>query len=461
MSTSHAPTTDQTPAPAGGLADGWPARLGRTRGELWHGGMALGCALLAAVLLIAFEAQAQAAALGLGALALAGLAGSRAGAAEGRRRTGLMVAWAFAAALAAGLTGGVSGPFAVMALTPVLAGAVLGGFWLDGVALGLAVLVPTALAQWRGLTLGPAGSPVDPWLFVCGLAGLVAAAALALRPAAAATPVAGVAQEADPTLAHRLAAAEAARAEAERGRAVAEAQALSRARFLANMSHELRTPLNAIIGFSDIMKTRLFGPIPDKYGEYAGLIHESGGHLLDLINDVLDISKIEADRYDLHREALDAREAVQAALRLVRVQADEAGIQLRGVLPGEPLEALLDRRAVKQIVLNLVSNALKFTPRGGSVTVTAGALAGEAGGVSLTVSDTGVGIAQEDLTRLGRPFEQAGEGRTQGTGLGLSLVKALAGLHGGTMVVESRLGEGTAVTVTLPGATVDPDPGSR
>ncbi|MDP3176097.1 MAG: histidine kinase dimerization/phospho-acceptor domain-containing protein, partial [Phenylobacterium sp.] len=149
-------------------------------------------------------------------------------------------------------------------------------------------------------------------------------------------------------------------AELERAREQAESQNAGKSRFLANMSHELRTPLNAIMGFSDIMRQRMFGPISDRYADYAELIHESGGHLLELINDVLDMSKIEADRYELAREEFDAREAVSAVLRLMRGQADRAGVQLRGVLPREPLEADADRRAVKQIVMNLISNALKF-----------------------------------------------------------------------------------------------------
>ncbi|MFO1013635.1 MAG: HAMP domain-containing sensor histidine kinase [Caulobacteraceae bacterium] len=235
----------------------------------------------------------------------------------------------------------------------------------------------------------------------------------------------------------------------EQARTDAEALNAGKSRFLANMSHELRTPLNAIIGFSDIMRTAMFGPLADKYAEYAGLIHESGGHLLDLINDVLDMSKIEAERYDLAREEFDAREAVSAALRLVRLQADGNGVTLRGVLPAQPLEVDADRRALKQIVLNLVSNALKFTNRGGQVTVTARPQ-GEY--LEIIVADSGVGISAADLERLGKPYEQAGEAsqRAKGTGLGLSLVRAFAELHGGTMAIESTLGEGTAVTVRLP-----------
>jgi len=234
-----------------------------------------------------------------------------------------------------------------------------------------------------------------------------------------------------------------------KAREAADAASAARARFLANMSHELRTPLNAIMGFSDIMRSRMFGPLTGKYSDYAGLIHEAGGHLLDLINDVLDMSKIEAERYELSLEVVDAREPVTAALRLLRLQADEAGIRLRGVLPPAALEASLDRRAIKQIVINLVANALKFTPKGGEVTVT---LQAYNHSLELIVSDTGIGIGPDDLVRLGRPYVQAkiNPMQAEGTGLGLSLVRALAQLHGGDMTLESRLGEGTAVTIRLP-----------
>jgi cell cycle sensor histidine kinase DivJ len=237
----------------------------------------------------------------------------------------------------------------------------------------------------------------------------------------------------------------------------AEAANSGKSRFLANMSHELRTPLNTIMGFSDMMRVKLFGPLPPKYAEYAELIHESGRHLLDLINDVLDISKIEAERFQLQIEPLDARDPVSAALRLMRVQADDAGVGLRAILPPTALAIQADNRALKQIVLNLVSNALKFTPRGGEVTVTLGAQGED---LELVVADTGVGIAQEDLKRLGQPFQQAGDAiqRAKGAGLGLSLVRAFAELHGGQMIIESALGEGTCVIVRIPGVTVEPLP---
>ena len=238
-----------------------------------------------------------------------------------------------------------------------------------------------------------------------------------------------------------------------KAKTAAEALNSGKSRFLANMSHELRTPLNTIMGFSDIMRARLFGPLPTKYAEYADLIHESGQHLLDLINDLLDMSKIEAERFQLQIEMLDAREPVSAALRLMRVQADEAGLSLRASLPQDALEIEADPRALKQIVLNLLSNALKFTPRGGQVTLT---LTSQGDALELSVADTGMGIAPEDLKRLGRPYEQAGDAgqRAMGTGLGLSLVRGFAELHGGEMIIESKLGEGTSVLVRLPGLAV-------
>lgn len=237
--------------------------------------------------------------------------------------------------------------------------------------------------------------------------------------------------------------------ELESARADAEAREAGKTRFLANMSHELRTPLNAVLGFSDIMRQRIFGPIPDRYAEYADNIHQAGGHLLDLINDVLDVSKIEAERYTLTKEKFDARDPVSAAAALVRVGSEDKGVRLSVVLPSRALEVEADERALKQITLNLLSNAVKFTAAGGSVTLTLDRVEGE---LELVVSDTGVGIAADDVTRLGKPFEQAGDAdqRRQGTGLGLSLVRAFAELHGGRMTIDSTLGEGTAMTVRMP-----------
>jgi len=263
---------------------------------------------------------------------------------------------------------------------------------------------------------------------------------LALRRASP-TKLVGAVRDIRPQLAREAA--------LEQARAEADAQNAGKSRFLANMSHELRTPLNAIMGFADIMKQKLFGPLPDRYAEYPELIHESGGHLLELINDVLDMSKIEAERFELALESFDARDAVNATLRLMRGQADRAGVHLRGVVPREPLEVSADRRALKQIALNLISNALKFTPKDGVITVT---VQSEGKDLELIVADTGAGIGAEDLSRLGRPYEQAGDSaqRAGGTGLGLSLVRVMAELHGGEMKIESRLGEGTTVIVRMP-----------
>ncbi len=235
----------------------------------------------------------------------------------------------------------------------------------------------------------------------------------------------------------------------EAARAEAEALSQSKTQFLAGMSHELRTPLNAVIGFSDIMRQQMFGPLTGKYTEYAQLIWESGQHVLDLINDLLDMSKIEARKYELMRETFDMRDPVSQALRLMRSQAQTKGVDIAAALPPGPLVVTADRRAIMQICLNLLSNAIKFTPRGGHVSL---ALAQAGDRADIAIADTGIGIAPDDLNRIGKPYEQSGpaEQRAMGTGLGLSLVKAMAHLHGGSMTLDSKLGEGTTVTVSLP-----------
>ena len=218
------------------------------------------------------------------------------------------------------------------------------------------------------------------------------------------------------------------------------------------MSHELRTPLNAIIGFSEVMAREMFGGLSPRYREYAALIQDSGQHLLDLINGLLDMAKIEAGKFDLHEELFDLAETAQSAARFLALAADQAGVRLTVEMAVS--QAFADKRAVKQMLVNLLSNAVKFTPPGGAVTLTAAA---EGGAVILTVADTGAGIAAADLERLGRPFEQSGNAKgKEGTGLGLALVKSLAALHGGEAVIASVLGEGTSVTVRLPHAAVAP-----
>ena len=235
---------------------------------------------------------------------------------------------------------------------------------------------------------------------------------------------------------------------AERDAAIAANR--SKSEFLAAVSHELRTPLNAIIGFSDVMKQRLFGPLPARYAEYGDLIHESGAHLLELIGDVLDMSKIEADRYELTPEPFDARDVVQICAKMLRLKAEESGLALYSETGDLPLEVEADRKAVRQILLNLLSNAVKFTPAGGAVVVMARAQGAD---LVLAVGDSGVGISADELETIGKPYVQSSSGKTtseRGTGLGLTLVRALAELHGGAMIVQSAPGEGTTVTVRLP-----------
>ncbi|MDO1558143.1 ATP-binding protein [Brevundimonas sp. 2R-24] len=230
----------------------------------------------------------------------------------------------------------------------------------------------------------------------------------------------------------------------------AEAANRAKSEFLANMSHELRTPLNAINGFSEIMANQMFGPLGHpRYVEYAGDILNSGQHLLALINDILDMAKIEAGKMTLHYETLDVAEACEDALRLLRDRAERAGLILTSDVESG-LEVEADYRAVKQVLLNLLSNAVKFTPKGGEVRIKATA---SRDWLRLAVSDTGIGIAAEDLERLAQPFEQV-EGQhsktTQGSGLGLALSKSLVQMHGGTLVLESEPGHGTTVTVSIP-----------
>ncbi len=231
----------------------------------------------------------------------------------------------------------------------------------------------------------------------------------------------------------------------------AEAANQAKSEFLANMSHELRTPLNAINGFSEIMAGEMFGPLGDpKYKGYAADILKSGQHLLSLINDVLDMAKIEAGKLTLHYETVSLKEVVDDAARLMRGKIEEAGLNLLVDAPDLP-EIDADYRGLKQVVLNLISNAVKFTPAGGHVVVAISREDHER--LRVAVTDTGIGIAAEDLARLARPFEQV-EGQhsktTQGTGLGLALTKSLIELHGGTMSIESEPGRGTSVSFDLP-----------
>jgi two-component system cell cycle sensor histidine kinase PleC len=224
----------------------------------------------------------------------------------------------------------------------------------------------------------------------------------------------------------------------------------TKSKFLANMSHELRTPLNAIIGFSEIMECGMFGTLgSEKYQEYCHDILTSGHYLLEVINDILDMSKIEAGRMKLDMEQIDLSKTLAESLRVVSGRADDKHLVLDADIDGT-ISVVADRRAVKQIIVNLLSNAVKFTPDGGKVVVRSRLLADS---IVLMIADTGIGIAPHSLLRLGRPFEQVESQLTKtyhGSGLGLAIARSLTSLHGGSMRLRSKLGTGTVVCVSLP-----------
>jgi cell cycle sensor histidine kinase DivJ len=226
---------------------------------------------------------------------------------------------------------------------------------------------------------------------------------------------------------------------------------IAKSRFLAVVSHELRTPLNAIIGFSDMLGHEMFGPFTDiRQKEYAGLIREAGHHLLSVVTSILDVSKIACGAYPIEPQLFRFSDAVDVSRSIVSLQAAEKSLTLETDIAPSAGRIVADRRAIQQMLINLMSNAVKFTPAGGTVTVGANRLGSR---LHFWVSDTGIGIKEEDLSRLGRPFSQVRNDYTRehdGAGLGLSLVKGLVELHEGSMMIESAPGEGTVVTISLP-----------
>jgi two-component system cell cycle sensor histidine kinase PleC len=242
------------------------------------------------------------------------------------------------------------------------------------------------------------------------------------------------------------------RDEALMKRAEAESANASKTAFLANMSHELRTPLNAILGFSEIIARECLGPVGSpRYKEYAGDIHSSGAHLLSLINDLLDVAKIEAGRMEIEPQIIETGRALDGALKFVGARARDRRQALTINVDDDATILYADERALKQIVINLVSNAVKFTQEGGRIEVTA--KRNKAGDFELVVADNGPGIPREKVNRIFKPFSRVDnryDSENSGTGLGLALVRGLAELHGGRAWMDSEEGKGTGVHVVLP-----------
>ncbi|HEX6580891.1 MAG TPA: HAMP domain-containing sensor histidine kinase [Actinomycetota bacterium] len=228
-----------------------------------------------------------------------------------------------------------------------------------------------------------------------------------------------------------------------------EAASRHKSEFLANMSHELRTPLNAIIGFSQVLRDEMVGPVNEKQAEYLDDISSSGNHLLSLINDVLDLSKVEAGQVELQMHPFSLREALERGVVMVRERATEEGVRVAFAADPEVDVVEGDERRIKQVIFNLLSNAVKFTPAGGEIDVSATRVNGE---VRVSVADTGPGVAPEDRERIFEEFQQSetGVGHREGTGLGLALSKRFVELHGGRIWLESELGHGSTFTFALP-----------
>jgi two-component system, cell cycle sensor histidine kinase PleC len=240
----------------------------------------------------------------------------------------------------------------------------------------------------------------------------------------------------------------------------AEDASRAKSAFLANMSHELRTPLNAVLGFSEIIRDKLLGKDMDRYASYAGDIHRSGAHLLDIVNDILDITRIGAGKFELREEKVNFHAVVQESLVTVEQQAATSGILLRNPASDSGASIFGDKTKLKQIVINLLSNAIKFTPMGGSIDIAVNA--GGDGGLTLTIRDTGIGMSSEEIRDALELFHQVDNSlsrRFEGTGLGLPLAVQLTELHGGTLMIESTPGIGTAAVVRFPANRISWDQG--
>jgi two-component system cell cycle sensor histidine kinase PleC len=312
-------------------------------------------------------------------------------------------------------------------------------------------LVAMTLVPLQGIAFGP--TALRSWIMALSAPLYVAFIAMVgRRNEKRARAAAVLAQERDSLMAELVMA----KLESDRGRERAEAASIAKSQFLANMSHELRTPLNAILGFSELIASRIFAKDPERNYEYADLIHSSGKHLLALINDILDLAKIEAGRWKLEESELDLHLIARDALQLVTWRARDNDVILVNAIAPDLALVWADERAIKQILLNLLSNAVKFTRADGRITAFANI---DAGGLTFGVADTGVGIAPEDQSRV---FDSFGQGKhdiavaDKGTGLGLAIVKGLVEAHGGQIRLESEVGKGTCVAVQLPADRLRP-----
>jgi signal transduction histidine kinase len=367
--------------------------------------------------------------------------------------------WIVLATAGAASTGGVSSALIVLFAVGVAVA------WMAG---GARLTLEAAVFALVGLTLAAIADARGPWLSaedaraiemaygVCGVAlvGVMAALTAHRSMQVDARLASPTKPQTDPSLAARLRQleqqtrkAEVAEREALAAVQAANARLEARTTFFAQTSHELRTPLNAILGFAEMMRNSVFGPLPDRYQEYASLIHEGGRNLSLIVDDVLDLARLEAGRYDIYRDVVSLTDLAAEAVQFMRDEAIRKTVKLE-LAKGDDVEAYADSKAVRQIALNLISNALKFTPAGGLVTVSA---VEAPGGAFFAVADTGAGISPEELTRLSRAFEQGEAGKRQkGAGLGLSVVRAFAELHGGRLDIESREGGGSTIAVFFP-----------
>lgn len=378
------------------------------------------------------------------------------------------LAWVLASAAAGVLAWAGGGDFRLLgaatalALSPGLAGLILLP-WL-GARLPALLLLAIWLLGAAGLVAG-GGGVVSPLVAVFAIAAPLASALgrpwAAYAGAAALLSYAGACalalQETQPTvllgafpeiLSVEALAFAAALVALERRAAIARPAREQTSRRIAEVSHELRTPLTHILGFAELIETQIFGPIEARYVEYAGLIRRSGAQLLELVNDHLDISRIDAGKYELDLVRFDARAIVEEAVRMASDAASRKNIALAAWTPDAPLNVYADERALRRMVTNTLGNALKFTPAGGRVVVAARAV-GEM--LVLETIDNGPGIPSDERARLGQAFERGASGDgAEGTGLGLSLVRAMAALHGGTLGFHDAPGGGALVRIELP-----------